>query len=169
MWSHVSQSVRLWPSLNAAGHIFFKFDMGGLVLNYIIKYRITLPLHSAPTVVLWLLHLLHQSSCLEVVNGTFNSTAEKSGKDVILHFLFCSHSWRTSKIMSSIFWDITPCSPLKVNRRFERTCRLLYACFLLGLFFGPKDGGEKIIRNVGWIWTIWRYNTETRHLHKHRC
>jgi hypothetical protein len=24
----------------------------------------------------------------------------------------------------SIFWDITPCSPLKVNRRFGRTYRL---------------------------------------------
>jgi hypothetical protein len=25
---------------------------------------------------------------------------------------------------STIFWDITPCSPLKVNRRFGGTCRL---------------------------------------------
>jgi hypothetical protein len=25
---------------------------------------------------------------------------------------------------SSIFWDITPYSPSKVSRRFERTCRL---------------------------------------------
>jgi hypothetical protein len=23
-----------------------------------------------------------------------------------------------------VFWDITPCSPLSVNRRFGRTCRL---------------------------------------------
>jgi hypothetical protein len=27
---------------------------------------------------------------------------------------------------SSIFWDVTPCSPLKVNRRFGRTCRLYF-------------------------------------------
>jgi hypothetical protein len=27
-------------------------------------------------------------------------------------------------IMSYIFWDITPCSPLKVNRRFGITFRL---------------------------------------------
>jgi hypothetical protein len=27
-------------------------------------------------------------------------------------------------VKSSIFWDITPCSPLKVNRRFGGTCRL---------------------------------------------
>jgi hypothetical protein len=25
---------------------------------------------------------------------------------------------------SSVFWDMKPCSPLKVNRRFGRTCRL---------------------------------------------
>jgi hypothetical protein len=27
-------------------------------------------------------------------------------------------------VKSSIFWDITPCSPLSVNRRFGGTCRL---------------------------------------------
>jgi hypothetical protein len=25
-------------------------------------------------------------------------------------------------MQSSIFWDITPCSPLKINRRFGGTC-----------------------------------------------
>jgi hypothetical protein len=29
-----------------------------------------------------------------------------------------------SNLKSSIFWDITPCSPLKVNGRFRGTCRL---------------------------------------------
>jgi hypothetical protein len=29
-----------------------------------------------------------------------------------------------STLKSSIFWDITPCSPLKVNQRFGGTCRL---------------------------------------------
>jgi hypothetical protein len=28
------------------------------------------------------------------------------------------------KVNNSIFWDISPCSPLKINRRFERTRRL---------------------------------------------
>jgi hypothetical protein len=27
-------------------------------------------------------------------------------------------------LKNSMFWDITPCSPLKVNRRFVLTCRL---------------------------------------------
>jgi hypothetical protein len=64
-----------------------------------------------------------------------------------------------------IFWDITPCSPLKVNRLFGGTYRLhlhgrkisrvrnhLATCFhngfLLGLFLDHEDGGEMFLRNV---------------------
>jgi hypothetical protein len=57
---------------------------------------------------------------------------------------------------SPILWDITLCSPMKVNRDFQRTrrlhlqglkirwaaCYLLHAGFLLGLFFNPVDGGN---------------------------
>jgi hypothetical protein len=28
------------------------------------------------------------------------------------------------KLKGSVFWDITQCSPMKVNRRFRGTCRL---------------------------------------------
>jgi hypothetical protein len=61
-------------------------------------------------------------------------------------------------IKSSILWDITPSSPLEVNRRFGGTCRLhlqgwrislLYVGFLFGLFFVPEDGGDMLLRNVG--------------------
>jgi hypothetical protein len=52
-----------------------------------------------------------------------------------------------------VFWDITPCSPLKVNRRFGGTYRLhlqgrallatcFHAGFLLGIFFDPEDGDD---------------------------
>jgi hypothetical protein len=51
---------------------------------------------------------------------------------------------------SIIFWDITPYSPLEVNRRAEEniasTC--FYVGFLLGLFFDPEDGRDMFIRNV---------------------
>jgi hypothetical protein len=70
---------------------------------------------------------------------------------------------------SSIFWDITSHSPLKVNRRFGGTWRLhlqgrrisqarnqpalLATCFhagvVLDLFFDLEDGGDIFIRNVG--------------------
>jgi hypothetical protein len=55
----------------------------------------------------------------------------------------------TAAIMkSSIFWDITPCSPLKVNRRFVLLVACFHAGFLLGLFFDPEDGGDMFLRNI---------------------
>jgi hypothetical protein len=58
-------------------------------------------------------------------------------------------------IKSNIFWDITPCGPLKVNRRFGGTYRLhllatcFHAGFLLGLVVDPKYAGDMFLRNVG--------------------
>jgi hypothetical protein len=50
---------------------------------------------------------------------------------------------------SSIFWDITLCGPLKVNRRFGGTYSLLRAGFLLVLIFDSEDGGDMFLRNAG--------------------
>jgi hypothetical protein len=69
---------------------------------------------------------------------------------------------------SSSFWDITPCNPLKVKRRFGGICRLYLqgrrisrarnqrespwqaeAGFLLGLFLDLKDGYDIFLRNIG--------------------
>jgi hypothetical protein len=44
---------------------------------------------------------------------------------------------------SSVFWDITLCSPV------EAVKHMLSHRFLLGLVFGPEDGGEMFLRNVG--------------------
>jgi hypothetical protein len=65
---------------------------------------------------------------------------------------------------SAIFWDIKARSLLKVNRRFGGTYRLHLqvrrirearnqcegkcTCFH-GLLFGPEDGGDLFLRNVG--------------------
>jgi hypothetical protein len=62
---------------------------------------------------------------------------------------------------STIFWDITLCSPLKVNRRFGKKYRLHLRAeqaeqdtsvkaggTLLDLFY-PEDGGDIFLRNVG--------------------
>jgi hypothetical protein len=58
---------------------------------------------------------------------------------------------------SSIFWDVTPHSPLKVGCRFGGTCLLhlqgllaicFHAGFVLGLFFMPEDGGNMFLLNV---------------------
>jgi hypothetical protein len=66
-------------------------------------------------------------------------------------------------LKSSIFWDLMPCSPLKVNRRFGGTCglhlqgrrigkaskALLATCFISGLFFNPEDGGDMFLQSAG--------------------
>jgi hypothetical protein len=74
----------------------------------------------------------------------------------------------TAVIMkSSIFWDITLCSPLKDNRCFGGTCRL----HLQGRRKShernrreasskqsPEDGGDMFLRNIGWLstdYTVW--------------
>jgi hypothetical protein len=62
-----------------------------------------------------------------------------------------------------IFWNITPCIPLNINRRFRGTyrfylqgrkisqasCYLLHASYLLGPLFDPEDGDKIFIQNVG--------------------
>jgi hypothetical protein len=45
---------------------------------------------------------------------------------------------------STIFGDITPCSPSNIN------ANCFHAGFLLGLFFDPEHKGDTFLRNVGW-------------------
>jgi hypothetical protein len=78
-----------------------------------------------------------------------------------MYMKFAGFEVLTAVVMNStIFWDITPCSPLRVNRRFGGTYGLhlqsrallatfFHAGFLLGLFFDPEDGGDMFLRNVG--------------------
>jgi hypothetical protein len=48
-------------------------------------------------------------------------------------------------LKNSIFWDMTPCSPVAGgNDSF-------HAGFLLGLFFYLEDVPDMFIRNVGWL------------------
>jgi hypothetical protein len=71
----------------------------------------------------------------------------------------------TVVMKSSNFWDIMPCSPLKVNRYFGGTFLLhpqrwrirallatcFHAGFLFDLFFYPDVGGDMFLRNFGWL------------------
>jgi hypothetical protein len=69
----------------------------------------------------------------------------------------------------TIFWDITPCSPLKVNRRFGEhiaTCHLLSRWFLTRLIIRPwrwRCTSEDAV-DFQRITSIWRYITDDRTL-----
>jgi hypothetical protein len=79
---------------------------------------------------------------------------------------------RNSGYEEIVVWDMTPCSPLKINRHFGRTYRLhlqyrrirlgrnqsllatcFHSCLLLVLFFDIEDGGDMFFLNVGWFST----------------
>jgi hypothetical protein len=82
---------------------------------------------------------------------------------------------------NSIFWDITPYSPLKGNRRFGGTCRLhlhgrriilvssacylLHADSLLALFFDPVKATCSSETSVEFQRITRRYIPENRTLH----
>jgi hypothetical protein len=58
----------------------------------------------------------------------------------------------TAVIMKSIFWNITPCSPLKDNRCFGVLTICFHAVIFLGLCYS-EDGGDMFPRNVCWLST----------------
>jgi hypothetical protein len=83
---------------------------------------------------------------------TFQQKSAKTEEtnSIFLHRIWSCHSG------GHIFWDTTPRSPSKVNRRLGRAwlqgrnCYPLHAAFLLGLSFHPEDRGDKFLRNVRW-------------------
>jgi hypothetical protein len=94
---------------------------------------------------------------------------------------FGTHAFKNS----SIFWDIAPCCPLKVNRRFGITSRLLLkcrrisetellACLMLAscLVYSPTLKTEATcLRNICRLsqTTKQSYNPEDGTLHNHGC
>jgi hypothetical protein len=54
---------------------------------------------------------------------------------------------------SSIFWDITRCSPLKVNQRFGETCRL----HLQGLGISKARNQRKSRWQAELCWSFWQH------------
>jgi hypothetical protein len=54
-------------------------------------------------------------------------------------------------VKNSLFWDMTPRSPLKVNRLFGGTNCSYYLldAGLFGSFFNPEDSGDTFLRNSG--------------------
>jgi hypothetical protein len=75
-----------------------------------------------------------------IENLLFNSLMLQKGFEVLAAVV----------MKRTIFWDIKPCNPLKVNQHFGGTRRLatyFHAGILLGLFH-PEDGGDVSLQKV---------------------
>jgi hypothetical protein len=57
----------------------------------------------------------------------------------------------TVAMKSSIFWDTTPCSLVKVNRLFGRKYRLHLQDRRVNQTRNPEDGCDMFLRNNGWL------------------
>jgi hypothetical protein len=56
---------------------------------------------------------------------------------------------RSYPVKKSICLDIMLCSVLEANSCFGSACYLLYAGFLLDLFFSPENRGDMFLQNTG--------------------
>jgi hypothetical protein len=85
---------------------------------------------------------------LKVLSSNVGSTGSEVPDTYILNctrirLFYVGFEVFTAVVMkSTIFWDITLCSPLSVNRRFGRTQPPSSA------IFDPEDGGDMFLRNV---------------------
>jgi hypothetical protein len=77
---------------------------------------------------------------------------------------------------SSIFWNITKCSPLKINQHFGGTCCLNRANSMRATYFRAGYSStlkmEAICSSetlVEFQWTIRRYIQGYRTIHNHNC
>jgi hypothetical protein len=120
---------------------------------------------------------MNVNSTLSPFKGIFNDRRRL----LRIEEYFC----RLLMLENSVFRDITPCSPLKGNRRFAGTYCLhlqgrrtsqarnqLEACSkqISYLFFNPEDGGYMVLRNVGSFLTDYTaFVPEDGTLHYHLC
>jgi hypothetical protein len=114
--------------------------------------------------------------CFLVFPQLHGVTAQKTPLFIVSTVRTSNPKKKTCKFRSLIFYDVTLCFPLKVNRRFGGTYRLslqgrriserrnqhdadskqsayclFHAGFGLCLFFDPEDWGKMYLRNIGWI------------------
>jgi hypothetical protein len=72
-------------------------------------------------------------------------------------------------IKSTIFWVITPCIPLRVNRRFGGTYRLHFQRRQISRARNQRENRWQADQSASRQRTIRRYIPEDVTLHNHRC
>jgi hypothetical protein len=138
---------KMWTKI-----MFFYFACIWVCLHLIVRYGVEYMLIDIDPVILCFLR-----------TWLFNFTA-----------MLCWYKNQRDYDDEFIFWDITSCNLLKIDRRFGGTCRFHLqgrrisqarnwrqgrwlvcsppkACFLLGLFFDPEDSGNMFLQNISWL------------------
>jgi hypothetical protein len=77
-------------------------------------------------------------------------------QESVIWFFFVGFEVLTAVVMkSSIFWDITSCSPLKVNRCFGESCSLHLQGRGMSRARNQREtrwqASDMFLRNVGWL------------------
>jgi hypothetical protein len=72
------------------------------------------------------------------------------------HGIYLGFEVLTMVVMkSTVFWDITPCGPLKFNRRFRGTCRLHFQGRISQARYQHESrwngGSDMFLQNVVWV------------------
>jgi hypothetical protein len=62
-----------------------------------------------------------------------------------------NHWQRQTNFGHTVFWDITPCSPLICQLTFQSKLHTAFSLF--ATFFNLEDGGNKFLQNVSWLST----------------
>jgi hypothetical protein len=95
------------------------------------------------------------TKCSQVCQSDVSQTASASDSDVDNHFIFIEmyFLWCPMKsfvlLKSSIVWDISLYSPLKVNRRFGVKCGIHFQGQIMRQGTIVKVGSKHSLRNVG--------------------
>jgi hypothetical protein len=103
-------------------------------------------------------------------HASYRTSDHGRGREMVVKF----------KLKSTVFWDITPCCPLKVNRRFGGTyCLNLQGRAELCCFTLVSSSANSSTLKMEAIWsfetsadfqrTTRRYIPEDGTLHNHRC
>jgi hypothetical protein len=74
---------------------------------------------------------------------TFNGLHGVISQKVVLFITIAVRTSNPIYIKSSVFWDMTPCSPLEVSQEVP------YLVTASCLVFNPEDGSDIFLRNIG--------------------
>jgi hypothetical protein len=176
------------PPLFNDSEISFPYSQGSVTENYpvpvnpayiITFYFLNIPFNILSSYICPSLPsgLFLSNICLKLCTYIFNILL------YIIHVLPIQNNifkwWKTRK--SSIFWDIMQCSPLKVNRRFGRICRLHLKGRRICQTRNQKAGGKQsdstlkmeaiycYETSIDFQRTTWHYIPKDRTLHNHCC